>query len=255
MADDVGAEPAAAARTAAALLPEVANAEAPDSDDRRQDRLAFNLVALPVLIGMPIWCFVKVGAAPWGWALDLAGLPVWLLVRAAFFAMRGSETGIVTVGGDGVIRLRTGHVAVRRLRRLFDVGSGRWLGQSIVGGLLLFAVGMAAFVVPAVAFDLPELMLVFLSASGFACLDLVRWYFVVMHHRRSKDQRLVDGHQILPSLALYGRVHGWSAVRAGVPADRLAATLAAHPEQLRVVREYSVGAEALAGLARRSGWV
>lgn len=179
----------------------------------------------------------------------LGGLPTWLVARGLFFRMRGSETGMVTVDERGVIHVLSGRSAVRRLQGLYDVGAERWLGHSVIGGLLV-GVGLCALpAIVAVVFDAPWVVALFATGGVFVCLNMVGAFGMWLVWPQLMRQTRLDGAVMLPALALYARHHGWRAAVTGVPADQFAATLAMHPDDVRIAGEYSDGAAALARVA------
>lgn len=192
---------------------------------------------------------IFVGLQPWGWLLDLAGVPAWLGVRWVFFGLRGSETGTFAVDEQGVIRVLGGHGGIRRLVRLYDVGAGRWLGGAVASGVVMFVVILGVPVTLGVALDALWIMLVFMTMLCVGMLDGVRYFVVRQLKLRSSRLRLLDGNAMLPALALYARHHGVRAAVSGVPADRLAATIAAHPEDKAIAANYAAGLALLSRLA------
>lgn len=229
-----------AAVAAAADLP---SAEGAKLDGADKFGLVFSVL---VCLGTPVVGFALIAREhPWGWLLDLAGLPLWLLVRWLFFKVRGSETGQVTVDDQGVVRVRSGQSAIRRLQRLFDVGPVRWFAQVWLVGIVFTVVPLGVLVGLCLLLDSPAPAVVFLTGIGWALLDLAR--FAIRHWlwRRSTRLRLLDASAMLPALALYARHHGWREAVSGVPADRLAATLAAHPQERVVVDLYSATTRAM----------
>lgn len=188
---------------------------------------------------VPVMIFFLMGREPRGWLLVLVGLPAWLLVRFVFFSLRGSETGIVTVDDAGVVHVVSGRRGLRRLMRLYDVGPGSWMQHAVAGGLLLVVLGLGGITALAVLLDTPLPVALLLTGSAFACLDLLRWAALRLLWPRARRQRLLDESALLPALALYARVHGWSAAVSGVRADALTATLAAHPAEAAVAAKYT----------------
>lgn len=258
--DDLGQSAAAVsgadattARRAAAVLPSAPPSRSKDSVDTRGERIATLVMGLGTFIVMPVVCFAWVGALPWGWLLVLAGLPAWLIVRWLFFRMRGSETGTFTVDEDGVIHVITGHLAVRRVMRLYDVGTRRWFGHVWISGLLMLVVGLGVPVTLAVSLDAPWIMLVWLTGACFGMLDCVLFVATRQFRLRSAQHRFLDGTAMLPALALHARHHGWHAAVSGVPADRLAATLAAHPAERAAAQRYVQNVAYMARLAALAG--
>lgn len=237
-----------AARRAAAALPGW-RAGARDPDMSERERSVLIAFCLAVFVGLSAWIFVTIWGEELGWLLVLAGLPAWLAVRFAFFRMRGSQTGVFAVDDRGVIHVVSGRHAVRRLTPLFDKGAERWLRHSVAGGLLIGVLGPFALAVLCVVLDSPAPAAVFLTGAGFAMLDFVRFMAVVLLWPRVTGQRRLDSTAMLPALALYARHHGWRAATSGVPADHLADTLAAHPDEVRTAETYAAGAAALSRVA------
>lgn len=231
--------PAGDAVGAARRLP-----DAPGAKIGADDKVVLVLSVL-VCVGMPVWGFVMVGGHPWGWALDLAGLPVWLLIRFVFFRMRGSETGQVTVDERGIVRVRSGQAAVRRLQRLFDTGPVRWFAQAWLVGLAFLVVPAGLIAALCLVLDSPKPAVVLLTAGAWALLDLARFAILQWLWRRSTRLRLLDASAMLPALALYARCHGWRKAVSGVPADRLVATLEAHPKERQIVDLYAAGTRSM----------
>lgn len=247
--NDVGRphRPLTATQRAAEVLP---GASSTVRSTAPSDRFGIG-IAMLTCAAMPVWIFVKMWDLSWGWAIVLAGLPTWLVVRALFFMRTGSETGIVTVDGDGVIHLRTGRFSVRRLQRIFDTGAGRWFGSVWVLGILVGAGGPIGLGVLCVLLDSALPAAVFLSGTGFALLDLLRFIIVIWRIQRpGTGQRTLDGSVMLPALALYARHHGWRQTVRGVPADLLAETMAAHPDEAAIVDAYASHAAAMRRLGQ-----
>lgn len=246
-ADD--ADDVAAAREAAARLPRAASAQASgEPGASRSEQIGFFALLAVTFIGGSVWLFVQLWRESWGWLMILGGLPVYLVARVLFFRLRGTETGSVAVDGAGVIHVIRGRSAVRRFQRLYDVGGVRWMRYAVVGGFLLPIIGLPALAAVAVVFDAPWLLMVFLTTTAFACLDLLR-IFGLSIWSRDPGHTMLDAYVMLPALALYARHHGYRAAISGVPADRLAATLAANPEDWNTAQEYGDVARAMARMA------
>lgn len=244
--DEVSTEMTDAQR-AAARLP-----DPPKRGDERESLVVFCVVAIPVLLGIPIWVLlVAVGREPWGWVLDVAGLVSYLVLRGLLFLLPGTQTGIVTVDDEGVVHVRTGRFAVRRIERLFSVGAKRWIVLSVVSGLVTSVVTIFLPLVLAFAID-PKAMLVWLAAVAFCCIDLLRWFVVAMFYRRSKRQRILHAHVMLPVLALHAHAHGHEEVGTGVPAHWLLETLETHPERATLAAQYAKYADDMEKLMHRS---
>lgn len=237
---------------AAARLPRPATAEASSQCDLSPRALVGYLIFLDVFFtGFAVFMGAKVSMeAAYGWLFLLSGLPAWLLVRMLFFSMRGSETGLVTVDRDGKVRMVTGKRSVRRLAGMYEDGAHRWIRGGALRGLAFFLGGMGLLVTLCLVFDSPAPLLLFLTGSLWAMLDLVRFTYVLLVKARRNGQQLLDSAELLPMLAAYCRHEGWRAATSGVPADRLLAVLAEHPDDARRMREYvaatrNLGAAAL----------
>lgn len=221
-----------------------------DGDLSPREQVVFFVCVDVFLGGFVVFMGYKVSATiPFGWLYLLAGLPAWLLVRVLFFCLKGSETGLVTVDRDGVVRLVMGRRSVRRLARMYERGAGRWMRGAVLGGLGFFVAGMTGLVVATVLLDSPAPFLVFLTGSLWATLDLVRFSYVALVKARRDGQQALDGPELLPMLAAYGRRCGWRETMAGVPADRLLAVLREHPDDLRQIKEYATLHRLLSGAA------
>lgn len=235
------------ARRAAALLP---RAHAGVSADRDRGDAAILWLSVAVFVVMPFVVFVAVLWLPWGWAIDLAGVPAWLAVRWFFFRMRGSESGMVRVDDDGVIHVLSGQLAIKRLQRLYDVGSDSWMRQTWLTALVMIGILLGLPTALTFLFDNPAPFGVFLTGVSFGMLDFIVHLGLSVRRQRQQDSRALDGSAMLPALALYARHHGWRQAVSGVPADRLAATLAAHPKEVAVAERYAVQTAYMAQLAR-----
>lgn len=161
-----GADPSEAARRAAALLPP---ARAVNPNEGPVERALTLALCLGTFLATPIGVAVFLGRQPNGWLLLLAGVPVWLVARWLFFRVRGSETGTVTVDSEGVVHVLTGRRAVRRLQRLFDVGTARWVGPGVIIGFAVGAGVPIGVAVVAVGFDAPSVVLVLMATIAVAC--------------------------------------------------------------------------------------
>jgi hypothetical protein len=237
---------------AAARLPRVADAG--DSTNRSdlspREFVAFLICMDVFFAGFVAFMGVKIGTeVSFGWVYLLAGLPAWLLVRVLFFSMRGSEFGLVTVDRAGIVRVVTGKRSVRRLAKMYEHGAASWMRGGILRGLAFFLVGMGGLLAVTLLLDSPEPILVFLTGSLWTMLDLVRFSYVLLVKARRHGQQTLDGVDLLPMLAAYGRRHGWREAVSGVPADRLLDVLAEHPDDARQLKEYAVAHRALSGLA------
>lgn len=242
----------AAARRAAAELPSALPAGATSAGESRGERIFGLVMGFGAFAVVTVGTFVWVATLPWGWLLILAGLPAWLVVRWLFSRMRGSESGMVAVDDRGVIHVITGHAAVRRLVRLYDVGTGHWIGGAVANGLLMVVLILGVPVTLAVTLDAPSIMLVWMTAMCFAILDFTQHFLRAQRRVHTHGYRRLDGNAMMPALALYARHHGWRAAVSGVPADRLAATIAAHPEDKTIARNYAAAVAVLAKLALAS---
>jgi hypothetical protein len=249
MSEGMGSASGAACR-AAARLPRPERSGRTDSDLSPREFAAY-IVGVDVLFtGFAIFMGVKISIeVSYGWLLLLAGLPAWLLVRLSFFSMRGSETGLVAVDRDGIVRALTGRRSIRRLARMYDDGPERWIRGGVLRGLGLFLGGMAVLIALTLLFDSPMPLMLFLTGSLWAMLDFVRFTYVLMIGARRHGRELLDGVELLPMLAAYGRAHGWSDVAAGVPADRLLAVFEERPGEARQLREYLAANRVLSGIA------
>lgn len=239
---------ASSAVRAAARLP---RPDATSSSDMSPREFVGYIIFVDVFFtGFAVFMGVKVSLdLRYGWVFVLAGLPAWLLVRLLFFSMRGSETGLVAVDRDGVVRVVTGRRSVRRLARMYEDGPDRWLRAGVLGGVGFFLGGMGILVAVSLLLDSPAPVLLFLTGSLWALLDLVRFTYVLLVKARRDGQETLDGVEMLPMLAAYGRHEGWRAATDGVPADRLLAVFAEHPDDARRMREYVAGSRILAAAA------
>lgn len=239
------------ARDAASRLPR-AESHQPSGEPGagRGEQLALFVIMAVTFVGGSAWLFVQLWREPWGWLMVLGGLPVYLIGHVLFFRMRGTETGVVSVDRDGVIHVVRGRNAVRRFQRLYDVGTVNWMRHAVLGGFLLPIIGLPGLAVVAVVFDAPWVMMVFLTAVAFLCLDMLR-IFGLQVWPRVPNRATLDAYVMLPALALYARHHGYRAAVSGVRADHLASTLAAHPDDWRTAQEYGDVARAMAQIAGR----
>lgn len=239
-----------AARRAAAVLP-----DAPDGPSVKKDAADASVLwfSFAVMTVSPVVGFIALLFLAWGWVMLLGGVPLWFIVRWIFFRMRGSETGFVTVDRDGVIHVVSGQFAIRRLQRLFDVGTGKWMRHVWLNSLGLFVFGIGAPTALAITLDSPVPAGAILSALCIGMLDFMRFIGLAGLARRRQRTRPLDGTAMLPALAIYARVHGWRKAVSGVPADQLAATLAAHPEEVATATEYAAHTGTLSRLAMYGG--
>lgn len=244
------AQPTEHARRAAAMLPDAPDGPATKRDAADKGVLWFSIA---VMIGAPIAGLVALALLPQGWLAILVGIPLWFAVRWIFFRMRGSETGFVTVDDDGVVHVLSGQFAVKRLQRLFTVGTDRWMRHAWLNGLGLLVVGMGIPIGLAIALDSPVPAAAMLSALCFGALDFMRYIGTMTLARRRQGSRVLDGSALLPALAIYAQAHGWRQAVSGVPADQLAITLAAHPDEVAEANRYATSAAYMTRLAALGG--
>ncbi|MGH3758595.1 hypothetical protein [Actinophytocola sp.] len=206
-------------------------------------------------IGLATFMIGSLGMFGWvltqsrGWLLVLAGIPPWLAIRWLMPKMRGMEFGTITVADRGVVHVVSGRHAVRRMQRMFDLGVSRWTRHAWIGGLAIGVLGPIGLAMLFVVLDSPLPVVVFLTCAGFGMLNLARLAVVRRLRVQSSRGRLLDASTMLPALALYARHHGWRAATSGVPADRVAATFAAHPAEISAAREYQWRTELMSSLA------
>lgn len=238
---------------AAATLPDMAGLQFNNDDQDPMDRIVGFGLGIPVFVLTPLGCFIWVATLPWGWALILAGVVVWMLCKAGFRTMRGSESGSFSVDDRGIIRVHAGRLSVRKLEKLFDVGAERWMRHAWVGGTIL---GLVICILPAtvaVLLDAPWIMVIWLTTASVAMWDFLLILYRLWRGRKRAGGRMLDGKAVLPALAIYSRHHGWRAAVSGVPADRLATTLAEHPDEVEIAQSYADKAEFMTRLAGIGG--
>lgn len=238
------------ARRAASALPGWLAVPDPDMSERER-RFILWFVGVLFVVG-PAWGFAVIWRQPWGWLFVLAGLPAWLAVRFLFFRIRGTETATFAVDDRGVIHVVSGRRAVRRLMGLYDQGVQRWMRRGVGYGVLIGVGGPFALAGLCILLDSPAPAVVFLTGGLFACLDLVRFMARMFLRPLMTGHRLLHGAMMLPDLALYARHHGWQAATSGVRADDLAATLAAHPDEVRIAQAYKAATASLSRIAARA---
>lgn len=137
---------------------------------------------------------------------------------------------------------------------VFFSGFAIWMGITVsvdvpYGWPFLLAGLPAWLVVRMLLLDSPAPFLLFLTASLWAMLDLIRPTYVLMVKARRNGQQVLDGVELLPMLAAYGRRRGWREALHGVPADRLLGVLAEHPDDVRQLEEYVAAHRLLMGIA------
>lgn len=230
------------AQRAAALLPAVA----PALGRSAAARVVGTVFAVALLSAPAAAAIVWVGPQRHGWLYLLAGIPAWVMARWVLLRLRGTETGVVAVDQDGVVRVLAGRWAISRLRRLFDVGARRWAWQGVAVGVLLLALLAAGSVAAASAV---EVAWVGTAAFATAMLDVLRVLLSAEGAIRKDRLRGLSSRVMLPVLALHARTSGLENTLAGVPADRLLATLAAHPSEAKVIADYTRLETTLAQLA------
>lgn len=241
------------ARRAAAMLPDAPKGPADNPDGMDNADKAGLWFGVAVMFATAIVGLIALLLRPWGWVMVASGIPLWLVVRWIFVRMRGSETGMVTVDDDGLVRVVSGHSAVRRLQRLPDVGAGRWMGHTWLNATALLVVGLGVPTAIAILLDTPVPVGALLSALCFGMLDLLRFFGTMALAGRKEQTRKLDGSAMLPALAIYARAHGWQKAVSGVPADQLAITLAARPDEVAVAKSYTAKAAFMNRLAALGG--
>lgn len=249
---DSGADDLSAACEAADKLPRPGEltGQAPAGKREQQVMLA---IAVVTFVGCGGGLLIALALQPLGLLPVLGGLPAWLAIRVLFVRMRGGQSGVVTVDGDGLVHVPLGRSSVRRLQNMFDVGAGPWMRHSILAGLAVGILAPVVLGVSAVALDAPWLAMLIGTTLAWGMLDCSRIFVAIA--RVPEGHTKLDSSMLLPALALYARHHGWESAVSGVRADDLATTLAEHPDDVAAIQHYGTVATALAGLAQRMGGV
>lgn len=186
--------------------------------------------ALLLIAAVPVFLAVPLVTRPGGWAVALVSIVLGVALWAVWGRLFPSNVlGTAAADADGTVRVLTGPSLVTAYRKMHDTGVRRWRFASVLLGLALVIVPIGAGIAIGVAFFAPSaghLPLLGEALAGMLAFAIGMSRPILLQRRaHAAGGRVLDAAFVLPQLGLYAHRHGDAAALAGVPADRLAATV------------------------------